>query len=245
MHVNQKLKLWLHTGRPIRLVKFVPLWTRSILSRRFIKKFVRKYRNFLASFIPTWTTTSLCVRIGFRPPTEREEVSRQWKVHRVPDENFTNKLVQTPFELLVYRPHTFHTQQLLGALWRKLFDWITSWTSFFFSLSCELVLCKDCKIIKVFNFFFSASPSLSHFFLLRIRKVQTSRCAGECGCEQKYKWHRLLAYDPDNDCKGIFMDWFLFPSCCVCRCNPLWVTTLPFSFTTYYIELRKQQKRKT
>lgn len=52
------------------------------------------------------------------------------------------------------------------------------------------------------------------------RKSQTSRCGGECGCEQKYKWHRLLAYDPDNDCKGIFMDWFLFPSCCVCRCSP-------------------------
>uniref|UniRef100_A0A182PLP9 Spaetzle domain-containing protein n=1 Tax=Anopheles epiroticus TaxID=199890 RepID=A0A182PLP9_9DIPT len=51
-------------------------------------------------------------------------------------------------------------------------------------------------------------------------KTQTSRCSGDCGCEQKYKWHRLLAYDPDNDCKGIFMDWFLFPSCCVCRCNP-------------------------
>ncbi|KAI8125579.1 Protein spaetzle 3 [Lucilia cuprina] len=51
-------------------------------------------------------------------------------------------------------------------------------------------------------------------------KARTSRCQGECGCEQKYKWHRLLAYDPDNDCKGIFMDWFLFPSCCVCRCNP-------------------------
>ncbi|KAJ8944443.1 hypothetical protein NQ318_002140 [Aromia moschata] len=51
-------------------------------------------------------------------------------------------------------------------------------------------------------------------------KSSTKRCAGDCGCEQKYKWHRLLAYDPDNDCKGIFMDWFLFPSCCVCRCNP-------------------------
>lgn len=50
--------------------------------------------------------------------------------------------------------------------------------------------------------------------------VSTNRCGGECGCEQKYKWHRLLAYDPDNDCKGIFMDWFLFPSCCVCRCDP-------------------------
>ncbi|OQR75884.1 hypothetical protein BIW11_08135 [Tropilaelaps mercedesae] len=51
---------------------------------------------------------------------------------------------------------------------------------------------------------------------------QTRKCNTDCGCEQKYKWHRLLAYDPDDDCKGIFMDWFLFPSCCVCRCqNPL------------------------
>ncbi|CAH1135200.1 unnamed protein product [Ceutorhynchus assimilis] len=51
-------------------------------------------------------------------------------------------------------------------------------------------------------------------------KSSTKRCTNDCGCEQKYKWHRLLAYDPDNDCRGIFMDWFLFPSCCVCRCNP-------------------------
>ncbi|KAF7488957.1 hypothetical protein SSS_07652 [Sarcoptes scabiei] len=49
--------------------------------------------------------------------------------------------------------------------------------------------------------------------------VQTRRCNKDCRCEQKYKWHRLLAYDPDDDCKGIFMDWFLFPSCCVCRCK--------------------------
>jgi len=47
----------------------------------------------------------------------------------------------------------------------------------------------------------------------------TSRCNRDCSCEQKYKWHRLLAYDPNNDCAGIFMDWFLFPSCCVCRCS--------------------------
>jgi len=47
----------------------------------------------------------------------------------------------------------------------------------------------------------------------------TPRCTRDCSCEQKYKWHRLLAYDPNNDCAGIFMDWFLFPSCCVCRCN--------------------------
>jgi hypothetical protein len=52
--------------------------------------------------------------------------------------------------------------------------------------------------------------------------TRTLRCAGDCSCEQKYKWHRLLAYDPNNDCSGIFMDWFLFPSCCSCRCikNP-------------------------
>jgi len=47
----------------------------------------------------------------------------------------------------------------------------------------------------------------------------TARCTRDCSCEQKYKWHRLLAYDPSNDCAGVFMDWFLFPSCCVCRCN--------------------------
>jgi len=53
--------------------------------------------------------------------------------------------------------------------------------------------------------------------------TRTFRCSGDCACEQKYKWHRLLAYDPNNDCSGIFMDWFLFPSCCSCRClkNPL------------------------
>lgn len=47
----------------------------------------------------------------------------------------------------------------------------------------------------------------------------TARCSRDCSCEQKYKWHRLLAYDPNNECAGIFMDWFLFPSCCVCLCN--------------------------
>jgi len=47
----------------------------------------------------------------------------------------------------------------------------------------------------------------------------TFRCSRDCSCEQKYKWHRLLAYDPNNDCAGIFMDWFLFPACCSCRCR--------------------------
>ena len=26
----------------------------------------------------------------------------------------------------------------------------------------------------------------------------------------------ITAYDPENDCRGIFVDWFLFPSYCVC-----------------------------
>ncbi|KAF2368577.1 Spaetzle [Trinorchestia longiramus] len=51
-------------------------------------------------------------------------------------------------------------------------------------------------------------------------RSSTKRCNGDCGCEQKYKWHRMLAYDLENECKGIFVDWFLFPSCCVCRCDP-------------------------
>ena len=55
--------------------------------------------------------------------------------------------------------------------------------------------------------------------LLIVRKPSTLRCNRDCSCEQKYKWHRLLSYDPNNDCSGIFMDWFLFPSCCTCRCS--------------------------
>lgn len=36
--------------------------------------------------------------------------------------------------------------------------------------------------------------------------------------EQQYRLHRLLAYDPHNECRGIFSDWFRFPSCCICKC---------------------------
>lgn len=43
-------------------------------------------------------------------------------------------------------------------------------------------------------------------------------CREGCRCEQQYSLHRLLAYDPNNDCRGIFSDWFRFPSCCVCKC---------------------------
>jgi len=43
-------------------------------------------------------------------------------------------------------------------------------------------------------------------------------CRQGCRCEQQYRLHRLLAFDPANECRGIFSDWFRFPSCCVCKC---------------------------
>ncbi|KAJ0174418.1 hypothetical protein K1T71_009526 [Dendrolimus kikuchii] len=43
-------------------------------------------------------------------------------------------------------------------------------------------------------------------------------CREGCRCEQQYRLHRLLAYDPHNECRGIFADWFRFPACCVCKC---------------------------
>ncbi|XP_017769460.1 PREDICTED: uncharacterized protein LOC108557464 isoform X2 [Nicrophorus vespilloides] len=46
-------------------------------------------------------------------------------------------------------------------------------------------------------------------------------CREGCRCEQKYRLHRMLAYDPNNECRGIFSDWFLFPSCCICKCYDL------------------------
>lgn len=43
-------------------------------------------------------------------------------------------------------------------------------------------------------------------------------CREGCKCEQQYRLHRLLAFDPKNECRGIFADWFRFPGCCVCIC---------------------------
>ncbi|XP_052864631.1 protein spaetzle 4 [Anopheles cruzii] len=43
-------------------------------------------------------------------------------------------------------------------------------------------------------------------------------CREGCRCEQQFRLHRLLAYDPHNECRGIFSDWFRFPSCCICKC---------------------------
>ncbi|XP_053675932.1 protein spaetzle 4 [Anopheles nili] len=50
-------------------------------------------------------------------------------------------------------------------------------------------------------------------------------CRDGCRCEQQYRLHRLLAYDPHNECRGIFSDWFRFPSCCICKCYDM-----PFDF---------------
>jgi len=43
-------------------------------------------------------------------------------------------------------------------------------------------------------------------------------CRPGCRCEQQYRLHRLLAFDPKNECRGIFSDWFRFPSFCICKC---------------------------
>lgn len=43
-------------------------------------------------------------------------------------------------------------------------------------------------------------------------------CRDGCRCEQQYRLHRLLAYNPLDACRGIFSDWFRFPSCCICKC---------------------------
>lgn len=68
---------------------------------------------------------------------------------------------------------------------------------------------------------------MSLFFEKRLIKVtvrvfrdehQQMFCRDGCRCEQQYRLHRLLAYDPRNECRGIFSDWFKFPSCCVCKC---------------------------
>ncbi|XP_055299549.1 protein spaetzle 4 [Sitodiplosis mosellana] len=50
-------------------------------------------------------------------------------------------------------------------------------------------------------------------------------CRDGCRCEQQYRLHRLLAYDPHNECRGIFSDWFRFPSCCICKCY-----NIPFEY---------------
>ncbi|XP_032518908.2 protein spaetzle 4 isoform X1 [Danaus plexippus] len=51
-----------------------------------------------------------------------------------------------------------------------------------------------------------------------VHKHKQMYCREGCRCEQQFRLHRLLAYDPRNECRGIFADWFKFPACCVCRC---------------------------
>lgn len=62
---------------------------------------------------------------------------------------------------------------------------------------------------------FNVSTRVSHLFFFR-----SSTCS-----EQQYRLHRLLAYDPHNECRGIFSDWFRFPSCCICKCY-----NIPFEY---------------
>ncbi|XP_059054693.1 protein spaetzle 4 isoform X2 [Achroia grisella] len=51
-----------------------------------------------------------------------------------------------------------------------------------------------------------------------VQEKKQMYCREGCLCEQQYRLHRLLAYDPHNECRGIFADWFKFPACCVCKC---------------------------
>ncbi|XP_015599372.1 protein spaetzle 4 isoform X2 [Cephus cinctus] len=65
-------------------------------------------------------------------------------------------------------------------------------------------------------------------------------CREGCRCEQQYRLHRLLAYDPNNECRGIFSDWFKFPSCCVCRCYDL---PVEFRVTSRSPRMQRQRLR--
>lgn len=67
-------------------------------------------------------------------------------------------------------------------------------------------------------------------------------CRDGCRCEQQYTLHRLLAYDPNNECRGIFSDWFSFPSSCICRCYDL---PLEFRVTSRSPRSRKHRSKKT
>ncbi|OQR73653.1 spaetzle 4 precursor-like [Tropilaelaps mercedesae] len=50
---------------------------------------------------------------------------------------------------------------------------------------------------------------------------QQMLCRRGCKCEQQFRLHRLLAFDPRDDCRGVFSDWFRFPAGCVCVCYDL------------------------
>lgn len=52
-------------------------------------------------------------------------------------------------------------------------------------------------------------------------EMEQMYCREGCRCEQQFRLHRLLAFDPKNDCRGIFADWFRFPSSCLCICYDL------------------------
>jgi len=58
-------------------------------------------------------------------------------------------------------------------------------------------------------------------------------CRPGCRCEQQYRLHRMLAFDPQDDCRGIFSDWFRFPSGCVCMCYDL-DEAPPVQYVTHY-----------
>lgn len=76
------------------------------------------------------------------------------------------------------------------------------------------------------------------YFWSRRHENKQMYCRDGCRCEQQYRLHRLLAYDPNNECRGIFSDWFKFPSCCVCRCYDL---PVEFRVTSRSPRMQKQK----
>ena len=92
-------------------------------------------------------------------------------------------------------------------------------------LAIIILYLKTNQLLNPFQI--SDRPSFNRFVQSTTSaQVNSNRCNSQpdCGCEQKYKWHRLLVLDPSDShsgvSKGLFMDWFLFPSNCVCRCKP-------------------------
>ncbi|CAG0923861.1 unnamed protein product [Notodromas monacha] len=67
----------------------------------------------------------------------------------------------------------------------------------------------------------SQRPNNKYHNMKGVYEHKQMYCRDGCRCEQQYRLHRLLAFDPNNECRGIFSDWFKFPSCCVCKCYDL------------------------
>ena len=67
-------------------------------------------------------------------------------------------------------------------------------------------------------------------------------CRPGCKCEQQYRMHRLLAFDPSNECRGIFSDWFELPSFCVCKFWKIWLNIFDLILKDHRTVARSNEK---